>query len=50
MVRAVPGAVVRMRAVRAADDLFEVDVAGKRFTMGGQALEGVLIERVKGEA
>ncbi|TMQ71861.1 MAG: metal-dependent transcriptional regulator [Candidatus Eisenbacteria bacterium] len=42
----VPGARVRMRAVRALDDLFEVDVAGKRVVMGGQALEGVMIERV----
>ncbi|HET9325573.1 MAG TPA: metal-dependent transcriptional regulator [Candidatus Eisenbacteria bacterium] len=45
----VPGATVRMRAVRMHDDLFEVEVARRRFAMGGQGLDGVMVDRVKGE-
>ena len=45
----VPGATVRMLAVRGPDDLFEVEVAGLRFAMGGQGLEGVMVDRVRGE-
>ena len=44
----VPGARVSMRAVRTADDLFEVVVSGKRFTLGGQGLEGVMVDGVGG--
>ena len=44
-----PGAVVRMRAVHAIDDVFELEVGGKRFVSGGQALDGVMVERAKGE-
>jgi Fe2+ transport system protein FeoA len=44
----VPGAKVRVLAVRAADDLIEVEVGGTRFPMGGQALEGVMVDRVRG--
>jgi len=45
----VPGATVRMLVVRGADDLFEVEVSGHRFAMGGQGLEGVMVDRVRGE-
>jgi Fe2+ transport system protein FeoA len=45
----VPGATVRMLAVRGADDLFEVEASGHRFAMGGQGLEGVMVDRVRGE-
>ncbi len=40
----VPGARVRMRAVRTADGLFEVEVRGKRFVIGGHGVEGVMVE------
>lgn len=44
----VPGATVRMRAVRALDDLFDLEVGGKRLVTGGQGLEGVMVELPKG--
>jgi DtxR family Mn-dependent transcriptional regulator len=44
----VPGAMVRMRVVRALDDLFDLEVGGKRFVTGGQGLEGVMVELPKG--
>jgi Fe2+ transport system protein FeoA len=44
----VPGSMVLMRTVRAADDVFEVEVEGQRFAMGGHALEGVMVERARG--
>lgn len=44
----VPGAVVHVRAVRELDDLYEIEVDGARATMGGQALEGVMVERRRG--
>jgi DtxR family Mn-dependent transcriptional regulator len=45
----IPGARVHMRAARTLDDLFEIDVEGRRFVSGGQGLEGVMVERAKGE-
>ena len=44
----VPGAVVQVRAVRTLDDLYEIEVDGARATMGGQALEGVMVDRGRG--
>jgi DtxR family Mn-dependent transcriptional regulator len=41
----VPGARVRMRAVRPLDDVFELDVEGRRMVTGSEGLEGVLVER-----
>lgn len=41
----VPGANVRMRAIRAVDDVFVLDVAGRRMTTGSEGLDGVMIER-----
>ncbi len=46
----VPGAEVRVRDVRPLDDVFELDVAGRRFVTGSQALEGVLVQIRKGES
>jgi DtxR family Mn-dependent transcriptional regulator len=43
----VPGARVRMRAVRALDDVFELDVDGRRMITGSEGLEGVLVERAR---
>ena len=41
----VPGARVRMRAVRPVDDVFELDVGRRRMVTGSEGLDGVLIER-----
>ena len=41
----VPGARVRMREVRALDDVFEIDVVGRRLVTGSEGLDGVLVER-----
>ena len=41
----VPGARVRMREVRALDDVFEIDVDGRRLVTGSEGLDGVLVER-----
>ena len=41
----VPGARVTMRAVQALDDVFELDVEGRRLVTGSEGLDGVLIER-----
>jgi DtxR family Mn-dependent transcriptional regulator len=41
----VPGARVLVCAVRALDDLYEIEIEGERSVMGGQALEGVMVER-----
>jgi DtxR family transcriptional regulator, Mn-dependent transcriptional regulator len=41
----VPGATVRVRERRALDDVFELDVEGKRMITGSEGLEGVLVER-----
>ncbi len=40
----VPGARVRMREVRSLDDVFELEVAGRRVVTGSEGLEGVLVE------
>jgi DtxR family transcriptional regulator, Mn-dependent transcriptional regulator len=40
----VPGARVWMRDVRAMDDVFELDVSGRRLVTGSEGLEGVMIE------
>jgi Fe2+ transport system protein FeoA len=39
----VPGAVVRVRAVREVDDIYEIDVGGRRLTIGSEGLEGVMV-------
>ena len=44
----VPGADVRMREVRALDDVYEIEVAGARLVMGSEGLDGVLVERERG--
>jgi Fe2+ transport system protein FeoA len=41
----VPGARVWMREVRAMDDVFELEVAGRRLVTGSEGLEGVMVER-----
>jgi DtxR family Mn-dependent transcriptional regulator len=46
----VPGAKVRVRDVRAVDDVFELDVEGRRLVTGSEGLEGVLVETRRGEA
>jgi len=40
----VPGARVWMRDVRSLDDVFELDVAGRRLVTGSEGLEGVMVE------
>jgi DtxR family Mn-dependent transcriptional regulator len=40
----VPGAAVRMRAVRVLDDVFEIDVRGERVITGSEGLEGIWVE------
>ena len=40
----VPGARVWMREVRSLDDVFELDVAGRRLVTGSEGLEGVMVE------
>lgn len=40
----VPGAAVRMREVRALDDVFELVVSGRRMVTGSEGLEGVMVE------
>ena len=44
----VPGAEVRVREVRALDDVFEIEVGGKRVVTGSEGLEGVMVESAKG--
>ena len=46
----VPGAEVRVREVRALDDVFELDVAGRRLVTGSEGLDGVLVQVNKGAA
>lgn len=46
----VPGARVWMREVRAMDDVFELDVAGRRLVTGSEGLEGVMVEAPGGAA
>jgi DtxR family Mn-dependent transcriptional regulator len=40
----VPGADVRMRAVREVEGVYELDVAGRRLVSGSGGLEGVMVE------
>jgi DtxR family Mn-dependent transcriptional regulator len=40
-----PGARVRMRAARLDDDVFEIEVNGRRAVVGSEGLAGILIER-----
>jgi Fe2+ transport system protein FeoA len=44
----VPGAQVRVREVRALDDVFELEVSGRRHVSGSEGLEGVLVEARRG--
>ena len=44
----VPGAEVRVRDVRALDDVFEIEVDGRRLVTGSEGLDGVLVESVRG--
>jgi len=41
----VPGAEVRMREANLEDDVFEVEVAGRRIVAGSEGLDGILVER-----
>jgi DtxR family Mn-dependent transcriptional regulator len=40
----VPGAAVRMRDIRALDDVFVIEVEGRRLFTGSEGLEGVMVE------
>ena len=44
----VPGAPVRVRDVRADDGVIELEVGGRRHLSGSAALEGIMVERVRG--
>lgn len=46
----VPGADVRVRGVSEVDDVFELDVEGRRLVMGSDGLDGVLVQIRKGAA
>ena len=46
----VPGAEVRVREVRTLDDVFELEVAGRRLVTGSEGLDGVLVQVSKGAA
>ncbi len=46
----VPGADVRVRDVRALEDVFELDVSGRRLVTGSEGLDGVLVQVRKGTA
>jgi Fe2+ transport system protein FeoA len=41
----VPGAEVDVRAVRPLDDVYELEVGGRRLVTGSEGLDGVLVER-----
>lgn len=43
----VPGAEVRVRAVRALEDVYELNVAGRRLVTGSEGLAGVMVEVAK---
>jgi DtxR family Mn-dependent transcriptional regulator len=45
----IPGAEVRMREVRALDDVFEVEIGRRRLVTGSEGLEGVLVEAPRGK-
>ena len=40
----IPGAEIRVNGVRDLDDVFEIDVAGRRLVTGSEGLEGVMVE------
>ena len=40
----VPGAVVRVHAVRALEDVFDIEVKGRRLITGSEGLDGVMVE------
>ena len=42
----VPGAELVVRAANRDDDVFEIEIAGRRLVTGSEGLEGVLVERV----
>ena len=42
----VPGAELVLRAANREDDVFEIEVAGRRLVSGSEGLQGVLVERV----
>jgi DtxR family Mn-dependent transcriptional regulator len=46
----IPGASVRVRDIRTADGVVELEVAGRRHISGSAALEGVMVQRVRGGA
>lgn len=46
----VPGARVTMRAARDGDDVFDLEVEGRRFTSGGRGLEGIWVEPGRDDA
>jgi DtxR family Mn-dependent transcriptional regulator len=46
----VPGAEVRMRAVRALDDVFDIEISGRSFVTGSEGLDGVLAEARRARA
>jgi DtxR family Mn-dependent transcriptional regulator len=46
----VPGAKVRVREVRAIDDVFELEVEGRTLVTGSEGLDGVMVETRRGEA
>jgi len=41
---------VRVREVRAIDDVYEIEVGGRRFVTGSEGLEGVMVERRRGDS
>jgi DtxR family transcriptional regulator, Mn-dependent transcriptional regulator len=44
----VPGAEVRMRNVNRLEDVFEIEVGGRRLVTGSEGLEGLLVETARG--
>jgi len=46
----VPGATVRVREVRALDDVFEIEVGGKKLVTGSEGLDGIMVQVRKGES
>jgi DtxR family transcriptional regulator, Mn-dependent transcriptional regulator len=46
----VPGAAVRMRDVREADGVFEIEVGDAAFVSAGEAVDGVLVQPARGRA
>src|SRR5262245_24277155 len=46
----VPGAVIHMMKVRPLEDVYEVEVAGKRMVTGTEGLDGVMVEKGRSRA